>query len=58
MEMFSEIVILMFAELTLLSWIFMEYEMSYTDKMILVNVLNTNREDRLADKIKNMLLTF
>lgn len=36
----------------------MEYEMSYTDKMILVNVLNTNREDRLADKIKNMLLTF
>jgi len=32
MEMFLEIDILKFAELTSLSWIFMEYEMLYTEK--------------------------
>jgi hypothetical protein len=32
MEMFSEIDILKFVELTLLSWIFVEYEILYTEK--------------------------
>jgi hypothetical protein len=58
MEMFSEIDILKFAELTLLSWIFMEYEILYKEKIILVNVLSTSREGRLADKIKNVLLMY
>ena len=32
MEMFPEIDILKFAELTLLSWIFMDYEILYIEK--------------------------
>lgn len=44
MEMFLEVNTPKFAELTLLSWIFMEYEMSYTETMILVNVRSKNRE--------------
>jgi len=32
--------------------------MLYIEKMILVNVLSTNREGRLADKIKKMLLLY
>jgi hypothetical protein len=44
MEMFLEVNTLKFAELTLLSWIFMEYEMLYTETMNLVNVISKNRE--------------